>query len=564
MRQRQADHMGVGIMAQTVTGNANNNTLIFVGQMGQYDATLVNPYTGLSVTVTGEKNIGTHSYDGMGGTDTIFMTNTGDVLIAFGEDGITIKDIERIIAGDGGDVISIAHATTSYGNILIDGGLGDDILWSNNGNDIINGGLGNDLIDGGGGDDILDGGADDDTIYGGLGNDRLIGGAGNDVLYGGKNTLLIYHKKTFADTQVLPTLQEGVNITNLPVRADPALGVVNGNLSVNFDATATITFRDGFAGYNNTLGAYGIAANGEIISARIYWGNVKTAGIDTPHIIDLPTGENGGDFGFFIIANGFNVNGSYNGLDITDESVLRFVYKHGTAEERTATVYDHGADIVIVYHDGVTTRVLDGPIYHTTERDGSTMLNADGYTHAVSGLAEEGNNDVLRIGFEDLPNLGDADFEDVLFDLNINPFVIDISEPGNDILIGGAGNDLMYGEAGDDLIIMGDGADQAWGGSGRDIFAFDIFDDAPDIIHDFEIGPQGDTLNITDILTHYDPLDDVIGDFVRLTQSGGNTLVEVMKDGHFDHLVTLIGVTGVDLATLIANGNLEVDQSVVL
>ena len=543
---------------------------MFVGHLGQYDATLVNPYSGLSVTISGEKNIGTHSYDGGEGLDTLLLTNTGDVLVAFGADGIEIKNVERIAAGDGGDVISIAHATKTYGDIVIDGGMGDDVLWSNNGNDTINGGGGNDLIDGGGGNDLIHGGDDpygdenDDTIYGGFGNDRIYGGRGNDVIYGGNNSYYIYLVKTFADTRALPTLQEGVNIVNLPEPADPALGVVNGNLSVNFDATATITFRDGFAGYNNTLGAYAIAGNGEIIDARIYWGNVKTAGIDTPHIVDLPTGASGGDFGFFIVANGFNENGSYGGLDITAEGNLSFIYHYGQADQRAATVYDHGADISLVYNDGVTVRILNGNVYYTTERDGSTMLNSDGFTHAVSGLAHEGSNDVLRIGFEDLPNLGDADFEDVLFDLNINPFIIDISEPGNDILIGGAGDDRMYGEAGDDLIIMGDGADQAWGGSGRDIFAFDIFDDAPDIIHDFQTGVAGDTLNITDILTNYDPLDSLISDFVRLTATSGGTQVEVMKGGDFELLVTLDGVHGVDLSTLIANGNLVMDQSIIL
>lgn len=551
-------------MAQTITGNNGNNTLLFVGQAGQYSATLVNPYSGLTITVNEEKNIGTHSYDGMGGIDTLFLTNTGDVLVAFGADGITINGIERIVAGAGGDVISIASASTSYGDIFIDGGLGYDILWSNNGNDSIYGLGGNDLIDGGGGNDLIDGGDDDDTIYGGFGNDRLYGGAGNDTIYGGNNSYYAVLVKSFYDTRALPTLHEGVNIVDLPTPADPSLGVINGNLSVNFDATATITFRDGFAGYNNTLGAYAIAANGEIIDARIYWGNVKTAGIDTPHIVDLPTGENGGEFGFFIIANGFNENASYGGLDITGDGVLRFIYNYGMSDERAATVYDHGANISVVYDDGTHVRLLNGHVYHTTERDGSTMLNSDGFTHAVSGLADENNPYVLRIGFEDLPNLGDADFEDVLFDFNVNPFVIDISEPGNDILVGGAGDDMMYGEGGDDLIIMGDGFDQAWGGTGRDIFAFDIFDDAPDIIHDFSVGAGGDTLNITDILSGYDPLDDMISDFVRLTSSGGNTMVEVMKDGDFAHLVTLVGVAGVDLDSLLVHGNLDVQNSIVL
>jgi serralysin len=559
-------------MAETITGTAGNNILMFQGQDGLYQATLTNPYSGVSVTIDENKNIGTHSYDGLGGTDSLFMTNTGDVLVTFGEDGITIKDVERIIAGNGGDVISIASASISYGNIIMDGGLGGDIVWSNNGNDTLNGGGGGDLLDGGGGNDVIYGGddpynnSDDDTLYGGFGNDTLYGKKGNDVIYGGNHSAYFIIAKQFADTQIIPALTSSVNISDLPVRGDPALGVADGNLSVNFDATATITFRDGFAGYKNTLGAYAIDADGHIINAQIYWGNVKTAGIDTPHIVDLPTGADGGDFGFFIIANGFGVNKGYSGYDITGDGVLNFVYHYGMTDERAATVYDSGADIKLVYDDGVMEKVLSGYIYHTTERGGDAHMNWDGMTHAVSGLLSDDNNDVLRIGFEDLPNLGDADFEDVLFDLNINPFVIDVSEPGNDILVGGGGDDMMYGEAGDDLIIMGDGADQAWGGSGSDIFAFDIFDNAPDIIHDFQAGSGGDVLNITDILSGYDPLDDMISDFVRFSATGdGDTAIEVVKGGNFAVLAIIEGdMGGADLQTLIDQGNLVADQSVIL
>lgn len=561
-------------MAEIITGTAGNNLMTFQGQMGQYDATLVNPYTGVSVSISEEKNIGTHSYDGGDGDDILFMSNTGDVLVAFGDEDITLASIERIIAGNGGDVISIASTTTSYGDIIIEGGEGGDIMWSNNGNDTLFGGGGGDMLDGGGGHDLMYGGddrygdSDDDTIYGGYGNDTLYGQKGNDILYGDIGASYYMLVKQFADAQIIPTLTESVNIVDLPIPGDPALGVADGNLSVNYDARATITFCEGFAGYNNTLGAYAIAKDGRMISTQIYWGNVKTAGIDTPHVVDLPTGADGGDFGFFIIADGFDVNHSYDGMDITADGMLSFIYHYGQEDARTATVYDAGTDIKLVYDDGAGAHVLGGYVYHTTERGDSAALNWDGMTHAVSGLLDEGNHDVLRIGFEDLPNLGDADFEDVLFDLSINPALINITGAGNDILIGGAGDDMMYGESGDDLIIMGDGLDEVWGGIGSDIFAFDIFDDAPDIIHDFETGNGGDVLNISDILADYDPMDDVIADFVRLSVTDdGNTAIEVAADGGGDFAVLTIvdgDMGGVDLQSLIDHGNLVADQSVIL
>lgn len=86
--------------------------------------------------------------------------------------------------------------------MTLDGGAGDDTVFSGSGadvviggddNDIVNGGTGNDSLFGGAGNDNLNGsGGDDslqgedgiDTVKGGSGNDSLSGGAGNDVIDG--------------------------------------------------------------------------------------------------------------------------------------------------------------------------------------------------------------------------------------------------------------------------------------------------------------------------------------------------------------------------------------------
>jgi Ca2+-binding RTX toxin-like protein len=217
----------------------------------------------------------------------------------------------------------------------------------------------------------------------------------------------------------------------------------------------------------------------------------------------------------------------------------------------------------------VTIEVLKGFVYHTTPRgDDTPDINWDGEIHALSGLLEGGDQDVLRIGFEDLPNLGDADFEDVLFDLDIDRVHIDASEVGDDILIGGGGNDILYGEAGDDVLVIGDGFDQATGGSGADLFVFDVFDGLADKILDFN-SAEGDVLNISDILSGYDPLTDALTDFVQLVQNGGDTELHVDADGaaggvNFTALAIFDGGIADTLGDLINNGNLVADSPVVL
>lgn len=538
-----------------------NDVIFFTGTLQQITATLTNPYSSKEFDVDDEFNVNNSSYDGLGGFDTMLLSNLGDYLSITDNVGIqVVQNVENFIAGNGGDFINLADSNILYGDVTILGGAGDDILWANVGNDTISGANGNDILDGGPGHDTLDGNADNDQIFGGEGDDILRGGTGDDILFGGTDLGLIDLDKDFIDNITFPDLIEGTNIQNLIPPGTPALGINSDNLTVSYDASATLTFREGFAGYNNTLGIYNIAQDGTIQMASVLWANVKDAGIDTEHSIDLPVGEDGGQFGFFIIANGDRVNDEYVGLDITGDGVISFVYDHGGPNERAANINDDGNMVSVVYDDGVTTQVLDGYHYHTTPRGDTPDINWDGDTHAVSGLLDLANQDVLRIGFEDLPNLGDADYEDVLFDLDIDRIRVDASEQGNDTLIGGAGNDILYGEAGDDILIIGNGFDQVYGGSGADQFVYDIGDGLADKIFDFNAG-EGDVLNISNILTAYDPLTDVLTDFVDLVQNGSDTEVHISPngDGNFGAVAVFDGGINDTLADLINNGNLVAD-----
>lgn len=546
---------------------SGDDFIFFDGNAEQLTTTLVNPYSGESIAVDEVKNVNQGAYDGLEGLDTLLLTNLGDALFLTDENGdIVVESIEQFFAGSGGDIIDLSDANLTYGNTLISGGSGGDILWGNVGEDNILGSNGDDIINGGPGSDSLDGDGDNDTIRGGEGNDTIRGGTGNDTLYGGNNQPLMFVDRDFVDDVVFPDLQSGVDIRDLGLTA--SLGIDNNNLTVDFDAQVSLTFREGFAGYNNTLGMYRVGENGEIESAQILYTNVKDIGLNTAQILDLPVGADGGEFAFFIIADGDRVNDEYDGLDnIESDGVISFVYDLGGAGERDALVTDDGGDITIVYDDGTILQSLDGYHYHTTERDGDAGLNWDGETHALSGLVDGDNPDLLRVGFEDLPNLGDADFEDVLFDINVLEVTVDNSEVGDDIILGGDGADLIYGEAGDDIIAGGADEDVLFGGAGSDVFLFQSLDGSVDTIKDFEGGVGGDSINVTDILEGFDPMADALSDFVSISNSGGNTEISVNADGvgtDFVAIAVVEGGVGDTLANLIANGNIVGDQAVVI
>ncbi len=690
----------------TVTGTNNTDYLFFQGVSQHLTLTLVNPYSGELIEIDTDIIVNSQSYDGLGGFDYLMFGNQGEALFldssSYGDQSASadmtpkIKNIDYIIAGAGGDIVNLASKVNTYGPIRIDGGAGDDVLWTNDGDDIVsgldgndhivtgagndylkgqndddylNGGVGADLLDGGngndqlkytvdgqwanapvgdlyninghnqsydtfrggagydsltmtegddvllitdsteprhssssgdrisgiekidagGGDDIIDlanssiymddvtirGGAGEDfvrsgsgtdVLYGGEGNDALYGGAGNDVLYGGNNSGSIEtHDHLFSTETVFPTLKERKNIKKLDDEAASAVGIAEGDLTVEYKTTATFSFVESGAGYKNTLGFYRINhEDGTIEGVEVGFANVKAYKAGTEYTVDLP-GAPDSDFGFFIVANGYTRNKSYKDMDVEGTDHLKFIYDYGGADERPATIYDAGNKISLVYDDGETVKVLKGEVYHTTARGEDTDLNQDGENHVVSGLLDENDQSVLRIGFEDLKNLGDADYNDVVFDLTIKGQQIDTSEAGNDILDGGAGDDILYGEGGNDLLIIGDGADIAYGGSGHDVFAVTTLDGQVDEIRDFDIMGDADILDIHDILDGYDPLADAIDDFVRFSaQDNGDVMVQVQHDGQFEDAVLVTG--GFDnqtLQQLIDQGQVVVDADVI-
>ncbi|MGP0628314.1 LEPR-XLL domain-containing protein [Nitrospina sp. 32_T5] len=148
----------------------------------------------------------------------------GDVLVwsdqFFVGEGLAqrFSGVNTIIAdgGQGNDEIDLSGLNSGYevivhggvGNDVIVGSKGDDDLYGDEGNDTILGMGGKDLVDGGAGNDnlygdfqaigltiegrsinsIFGGTEDEDTLKGGAGNDNLFGNGGNDTLDAGTGT----------------------------------------------------------------------------------------------------------------------------------------------------------------------------------------------------------------------------------------------------------------------------------------------------------------------------------------------------------------------------------------
>ena len=139
---------------------------------------------------------------------------------------------------------------------------------------------------------------------------------------------------------------------------------------------------------------------------------------------------------------------------------------------------------------------------------------------------------------------------------------------GADTLLGGAGNDTAMGGTGMDLLTGGQGTDTLTGGADSDRFDFNSLDGSVDTVTDFSSaapGMGGDVLDLADLLTGFDPMTSMIDAFVRYTQQGNDTRVQVNADGvgmDFVDVALLQGVMGVSASQALANGNLDVTPDV--
>ncbi|MGZ9107262.1 MAG: tandem-95 repeat protein [Micavibrio sp.] len=447
-----------------------------------------------------------------------------------------------VLDGQGGQDIGTVTVSVEAAPDQIIGTSGNDVLNGNNGDNTILAFAGNDKVTGNNGNDLLVGGEGRDVLYGNNGNDVLIGG-----------DAIISQRHFSSNNVAFPNLVERVNLGNLAPPGTPALGVINDDLSSTAATTATITFLSTGAGYNNSLGVYNIAADGTIQNAVLAFTNVKNAAAGSAQTVELP-GAPDSDFGFFIIADGARQNNDFKKLDL-EEGELNFYYHFGQADERLAKVSDDGDDISLVFAHGNKETIIRGDVYHTTERDADPILNSDEEVHTVSGLANPHDTTNLRIGFEDLRNTGDADYNDVVFDLSYAPTFTATITPD--------GNDTLYGGNGDDLLIGGKGNDTLYGGNGADTFKFLDSNDGTDTIKDFKAS-QGDTLDISNILAgEFDPVADMLSQFVEIKQDGKNSVLSVDADGAgsnstFVALAIIENTQHLDLQQMVSNGNLLV------
>jgi len=146
----------------------------------------------------------------------------------------------------------------------------------------------------------------------------------------------------------------------------------------------TVTFLSERAGYSNSFGVFHKDADGNPVAGKIVWSDGNQLAAGSSETVSFH-GIDAADIGYFIIPDGADENHALS--DNTDVTFQQ----------------DADGNWQAVLADGTALDGRGANVYFS----GGAALNPDGRDHTT----ETGDT----IGFEDLRNLGDADFDDFVF-----------------------------------------------------------------------------------------------------------------------------------------------------
>lgn len=460
---------------------------------------------------------------GSGGNDLIYGAEGLDIM--YGGEGNDIMyggdDFDRITGDEGDDEMHGNDGDDKLygneGNDVMTGGLGDDdllghegddIIFGNEGDDRLSGHDGNDTLDGGAGNDVLRAAAGDDVLNGGDDNDQLFGGAGNDILYGNDGNDTLYGNDGLSGTVV------GGNDILYGGSGDD---ILFSESLITLDATiASILSANSGVAYNADTNSFY-----QYVAATGSW-NAANAAASSATLTGL-SGVNGHLVTITSDAENTYVSGLAGSNNV-------WIGASDSSSEGNWS-WTGGPEAGIEFWSGGAGGSGNNSLYSNWQAGGPTndflIFTND---HAVLQANGEWNAPTEGI----LTNFG---------------YVIEweasslINTVDNVILDGGLGEDNLNGDVGIDIFDLNN-------------------NDAVDTIYDFDAAGR-DQLDVSDLISGYDPLADDLNDFIQLTEASGDTTISIDSDGasggtNYVDVAVLDGITGLNLDLLLAGDNLTV------
>ncbi|MEW8026281.1 MAG: calcium-binding protein [Candidatus Thiodiazotropha sp.] len=463
-------------------------------------------------------NPATDAFDGITGlsqsaVDTL-LTKAQDAAqvsdkVAFWGDVVrVVEEVVGVANLSTGDATGLETAIMTSDSTLTTQLILDTLAWNSDLGQIINGTTGIDNLLGTIGDDTIYGGYGNDEVLGGIGADTLRGGAHNDTLNGQSGDDALYG--------------ESGNDTYLYIAGQGQDSVYEQN------GTDNILFGPGIGFSDLTLSRISNDTLQIDVSEAVGGGRVTILNQFTASKVETLNFNDGSSADLSAI--------NYTLTGTAGADTLKGVRYGGGQDD---TIYGLEGDDMIYGYNGVGD-YGDNWLYGGAGSD--TIYGAYGVDYIEGGTEDDhirgyNGNDELHGGAGDDEILGGNN---------------------DDLLYGDAGADILKGENNNDTLIGGLGADELWSGNGYDTFAFlngESFD-AVDTIKD--LNTIYDVIDISDLLSAYDPLTDVITDFVQITDNGTDSTLAIDADGGADAFIaiaTIAGKTGLtDEAALESSG----------
>ncbi len=329
------------------------------------------------------------------------------------------------------------------GNVSVNGGSGENIVYAGAGNqtiilgaedDELHAGEGDDVLGSKGGDDILFGDEGNDTVVGGAGNDTLHGGTGNDTLEGGQQSKGSFTFSLTAEGKIQTTYTpDSVDFSDLGATSASFTGdwfsrpvyVIEGQ------AVATDTSQANLDDFDSS--SFVLQANNDY--AFMATDNTRLKAIATLYtavIGQLPTVEE---------LNAFAV--SSNDVNQLASLALDYWRTHSAIDEESSTT-EQVTDLLTTFW-------------------GAENAGINNVFSAVSKIN-------TGTSFEDLllEIVENDHSQHLLLDTTGNLQLAEADNVQDNGIMPDAGEDILNGDEGDDTLIGGHGSDQLNGGDGTD------------------------------------------------------------------------------------------------
>ncbi len=435
----------------------------------------------------------------------------------------------------------------------LNGGDGNDILIAGNQGDTLNGGNNNDTLNGGGGADTLNGDAGDDTINSASTIDASITSilsANSEAIVRADGWIFHSYTSTGAHTFTAPTGVTQVDYLAVGGGGGGG-GFVSGNTGGGGGGGAGEV--DEVTGYAVTAGNNYAIAVGAGGAGGV--GGTSMAGTGGTSSFDGNTALGGGGGGTNGVQNNGNSGASGGGGRLTGTGASGTDGNAGGngsgGTVGTAAAGGGGGAGAAGANasgnnggdggDGVTSAITGETIYYGGGGGGGAYLGSGtGGTGGAGGGGTAPNS--RAAGTDGLDGRGGGGSGAT-------------GSNGTGAFDGGDGGDGIVIVAYDSgatfdvtRVSGGTGNDDLYGSAGMEIFEFSNTGTAnTDTVYNFNT--QIDKLDLSDLLTGYDPLTELITDFVQITDSGGDSDVRVDTTGSASFgaatvVATIDGITG--------------------